>query len=99
MKLMKFKESLKNLIDSRGLKLTDISAATGIPKSTLSEWTAGREPKVSEPILKLAEYFRAQGPMILSLNFDPHPPRNKKFEHFVAHHKKNCESHMAGQRR
>lgn len=57
MKLMGFSENLKKVIEARGLKLTAISTATGIPISTLSEWTAGREPKVSEALVKLCQYL------------------------------------------
>ena len=56
-KLMKFKDNLKTQIELKNLKLGEISKATGIPKSTLSEWTAGREPKVSENLLKLAQFL------------------------------------------
>ncbi|RME18057.1 MAG: XRE family transcriptional regulator [Bdellovibrio sp.] len=54
---IRFKDNLKHLMLVRGLKLSDVSKATGIPKSTLSEWTAGREPKISEALLKLAQYL------------------------------------------
>lgn len=54
---MKFKDNLKDLIKAKNLRLSEISKATGIPKSTLSEWTAGREPKVSENLLKLAQFL------------------------------------------
>jgi len=57
MKIMGFSDNLKKAIAARGLKLTVISAATGIPTSTLSEWTAGREPKVSEALVKLCKYL------------------------------------------
>jgi DNA-binding Xre family transcriptional regulator len=57
MKTMAFADNLKKLIADRGLKLTVISAATGIPMSTLSEWTAGREPKISEALVRLCRYL------------------------------------------
>ncbi len=31
--------------------------ATGIPKSTLSEWLTGRQPKLDESIVRLARFF------------------------------------------
>jgi transcriptional regulator with XRE-family HTH domain len=57
MKTMGFSDNLKKAIEERGLKLTTISEATGIPMSTLSEWTAGREPKVSEALIKLCRFL------------------------------------------
>lgn len=57
MKLMKFSENLRRLIQAKGLKLKSISSETGIPMSTLSEWTGGREPKVSEALVRLSEYL------------------------------------------
>lgn len=56
-KRMSFAKTLKHLIRYRGLKLTTISERTGIPVSTLSEWTAGREPKLSESLVRLAHFF------------------------------------------
>lgn len=57
MKLMKFSENLRKLIRAKGLKLKAISEETGIPMSTLSEWTAGREPKVSDALIRLSTYL------------------------------------------
>ena len=57
MSLMGFSTNLKKLIEQRRLKLTTISEATGIPMSTLSEWTAGREPKISDSLIKLCEHL------------------------------------------
>lgn len=54
---MKFAENLKKVIQDRGIKITTISEETGIPLSTLSEWTAGREPKVSEALVRLSKYL------------------------------------------
>jgi len=52
---MKFSENLRRLIQAKGLKLRTISDETGIPMSTLSEWTGGRDPKVSEALLRLCD--------------------------------------------
>lgn len=68
--MMKFAKSLRQIIESRGLKLKTISEATGIPVSTISEWTAGREPKVSEALIKLAEFLEVSlDELILGKNF------------------------------
>jgi len=52
-----FAQNLRRFLDERALSITKVSAATGIPVSTLSEWTAGREPKVSDSLLKLSAYL------------------------------------------
>ena len=57
MKLMMFSENLRNLIHSKKLSLTKISKETDIPLSTLSEWTGGRDPKVSERLIRLCRYL------------------------------------------
>ncbi len=57
MKLMKFSENLRKQIQAKNLKLKSISDETGIPMSTLSEWTGGRDPKVSEALLRLCNYL------------------------------------------
>ena len=57
MKLMKFAENFKKIIEERGIKISSISDSTGIPISTLSEWTGGRDPKVSEALIKLSQYL------------------------------------------
>lgn len=57
MKKTSFSENFKKILAERSLSLTTINEATGIPISTLSEWTAGREPKVSEALVTLCEYL------------------------------------------
>jgi transcriptional regulator with XRE-family HTH domain len=57
MVIMRFSANLRRIIEGRRLSLTKISKATGIPMSTLSEWTAGREPKVSEGLLRLCKFL------------------------------------------
>lgn len=52
-----FSKNLKELIKRRSVSLTKVSKETGVPMSTLSEWTAGREPKISEALLKICDFF------------------------------------------
>ncbi len=52
-----FAENLKRLMKDRGITARTLSQATGIPTSTISEWSAGREPKLSKSTVKLARYF------------------------------------------
>lgn len=57
MKKTAFAANLKRILEERSLSLTKVSLATGIPVSTLCEWTGGREPKVSESLLRLTQYL------------------------------------------
>lgn len=52
-----FSETLKTLLSERGVTAKVVSQATGIPTSTLSEWTAGRVPKLGKDVMKLARFF------------------------------------------
>lgn len=45
------------LRDSKGLKDSDIAKATGITKSTFSDWKNGRSKPKDEKLLKIAEFF------------------------------------------
>lgn len=57
MEYMEFSRNLKKVIFERSVSLKAISRATGIPTSTLSEWTAGRAPKISQALVKLCTYL------------------------------------------
>lgn len=57
-KLMKpFKDNLQELMNKSGETVSSLAKATGIPKSTISEWCAGRKPMLDGAILKLAHHF------------------------------------------
>jgi transcriptional regulator with XRE-family HTH domain len=56
-KMTNFAETLKQLMKERGISARVLSQATGIPQSTLSEWSGGREPKLGEQVIKLARFF------------------------------------------
>ena len=45
------------LRDSRNVKDADVSKATGITKSTFSDWKNGRSKPKDEKLLKIADYF------------------------------------------
>ena len=55
--LIKFSNTLKSLIKERGTTIKNLSEATGIPISTLSEWCSDRVPRFTPEILKLAAFF------------------------------------------
>jgi transcriptional regulator with XRE-family HTH domain len=52
-----FSENLKKLMQDRGVTAKLVCEATGIPQSTFSEWTSGREPKLTESVVRLARFF------------------------------------------
>lgn len=45
------------LRDRKGVKDADVAKATGITKSTFSDWKNGRSKPKDEKLLKIAEYF------------------------------------------
>ena len=53
-----FSLNFRRILIERSLTLRRVSDATGIPMSTLSEWTAGREPKLSDSLLRLSQYLQ-----------------------------------------
>lgn len=45
------------LRDKRGVRDADVSKATGISKSTFSDWESGRSNPKNEKLKKIADYF------------------------------------------
>jgi len=52
-----FMKYLKQAIEKRGITVSKLSKATGIPNSTLANWLAGHIPKNVYQLKKVAEYF------------------------------------------
>lgn len=52
---MNFSENLNRLLKEKNLSLKWVSERTGIARTTLSEWSAGRKPTLCLELLKLAE--------------------------------------------
>ena len=50
-------ENYCRLRDSKGVKDADVSRATGITKSTFTDWKTGRSAPKAEKLQKIAEYF------------------------------------------
>ena len=48
---------MRTLIDDRRLTLKEISKATGVPASTIAEWTNNRAPKNPEQAQKVASFL------------------------------------------
>lgn len=50
-------EIFQKLLDKRGLKAFDVSKATGISSSTLTDWKKGRSVPKQDKMQKIAEFF------------------------------------------
>ncbi len=53
---LKIKTTLKNIMKTRGETLTSIAKETGVPKSTVADWLAGRTPNPLQAA-KIANYL------------------------------------------
>jgi HTH-type transcriptional regulator/antitoxin HigA len=51
-------DMLRHLLEAKGVRQAQLSRATGIAKSTISEVLAGKKPFSRQIIHKLADYFR-----------------------------------------
>lgn len=54
---MELKIYLKQLIDSKGISVSRLAKATGVPNTTIANWLAGQAPKNIEQVKKVADYF------------------------------------------
>lgn len=54
---IKIGTTFKSLIEQRRMTLKEVSGATNVPSSTLSEWLNNRSPKNPEQIQKVAKYM------------------------------------------
>jgi transcriptional regulator with XRE-family HTH domain len=70
--MKKFAETLTNIIKVRRYSMKEVSEGTGIPRTTLSEWVAGRSPHVSPELLKLATFLDVSLQYLLTGKDDPH---------------------------
>lgn len=50
-------EKYEELRDAKGVNDAKVSEATGIPRSTFTDWKQGRSKPKVEKLLKLAEFF------------------------------------------
>ena len=50
-------EKYCRLRDSKGVRDADVSKATGITKSTFTDWKSGRSSPKNEKLQKIADYF------------------------------------------
>lgn len=61
-----FKTNLKRIMKERGLSAAALSRQTQIPKSTISEWMQGRQPKFDDAILRLAKVLKVSTETLLT---------------------------------
>lgn len=53
--LMKLKENLQKILDERGLKASELSRISGIPKQRISDWLAGASVRNIEQLRLVAK--------------------------------------------
>ena len=52
-----FSVNLKKILTDKRIRNAELSKATGVPMSTLSEWINGRKPCLSKDLVNLARYL------------------------------------------
>ena len=62
-----FKERLKDLIGENGLNNQQLSDATGIPRTSISNWLNGRRTVQIEALVKIALFFGVTTDYLLGL--------------------------------
>ncbi|MCM2353724.1 MAG: helix-turn-helix domain-containing protein [Pseudobdellovibrio sp.] len=68
---------LKKLLKDRRMTLKEVSTATSVPSSTLSEWLNNRSPKNPEQTLKVAQYLEVSLHYLLFGEEDHQEPLTK----------------------
>lgn len=53
--MIKIAQTMKQLLKERGITLRELSKRSGVPVSTLSEWSSNREPKSPTQTRKVAQ--------------------------------------------
>lgn len=59
------------LRDSKGVKDSDVVKATGITKSTFSDWKSGRSKPKNDKLQKIADYFGVSIEYLMTGNKEP----------------------------
>jgi transcriptional regulator with XRE-family HTH domain len=67
---MELSRVLKKLMYDRDIKLVQVSRATKVPLTTLSNWMAGQKPRDVNQIKLVADYFKVSLDFIL-FNIQP----------------------------
>jgi transcriptional regulator with XRE-family HTH domain len=53
-------------MEERDVTAAKLSKGTGIPKSTISEWLQGRQPKFDDAVLRLAKFLKVSPETLLT---------------------------------
>lgn len=61
-----FARNLRDLIAKHSVTAKEISLATEVPASTISEWLGGRIPRLGEDVLKVARFFNVSLECLIS---------------------------------
>lgn len=69
--------TLKALLNAQRLTLREVSKASGVPSSTISEWLNNRSPKNPEQVRKVAKYLGVSMHYLLFGEEDSEEPLHK----------------------
>lgn len=75
--------NLKKIIEEKRLTLKEISKATGVPATTISEWTSNRAPKNPIHLRAVAEFLGVTIHYLLFGEEDHNEPLQKIFKEEV----------------
>lgn len=53
----RLKYELKSLLERKGLRVSDLARATGVPKQSLCDWLAGASPRKLEHLRAVAVFL------------------------------------------
>ena len=72
---MKISKVLPELLARNGVSLSHLAKETGVPKSSLFDWTTGRVPRNLNDVKKISSYFEVSLHYLLFGQEDPlvHP--------------------------
>lgn len=71
-------EHLQALMNSKGMRISDLARATGISYSTFTDWKSGRCVPKYEKMKKIADYFGVSVDYLLSQKTDTSPDAVQK---------------------
>lgn len=73
-----FRDLFVQLAQKNNASLYKVAKDTGIPKSIVYEWAAGKREPSSEHLIEIAKYFNVTTDYLLCRTDDPTPPGSKK---------------------
>jgi transcriptional regulator with XRE-family HTH domain len=77
---VKIADTIKLLLRQRGMTLRELSKKSGVPVSTISEWSANREPKSPTQTRKVAEALGVSLHYLIFGEDDSQEPLQKLFK-------------------